>query len=123
MTGVLVDTTVWVAHIARSDARLRRLADDGIVRVHPYVLCELALGDLGPGRGTLLAALARMPSLPALPPEDVYRFIEHERLDRTGIGYVDAALLASARRAGARIWTTDRALRAAATRLRAAFTA
>lgn len=118
---VLVDTQVWTGHLRRANPRLRQLADAGLIAVHPYVRCELALGDLGPRRGTLLLALAGAAAAPVVDADDVYAFIERERLDRSGIGYVDAALLASAHEAGLRVWTEDRALIAAAAKLRLLF--
>lgn len=120
---VLVDTPIWCGHIAKPNARLRELADAGLLAIHPYVRCELALGDLGPKRGSFLLALAHVPPAPVVPPDDVYAFIERERLERTGIGYVDAALLASAREGGLRLWTEDRALRSVAARMRLVFAA
>jgi predicted nucleic acid-binding protein len=121
MKGVLVDTQVWVSHLVRPSTRLRGLVEDGIAFMHPYVLCELALGDLGPKRGILLSRLDRMDRVPVIEAEDVFRFIERERLERSGIGFVDAALLASAREGGFRIWTEDKPLRASATRLRLSY--
>jgi hypothetical protein len=120
---ILVDTPIWAGHLARPNARLRHLVDVGLVVVHPYVRCELALGDLGPKRGTLLLALAQAPRAPEVPVEEVYGLIERERLERSGIGFVDAALLASAREGGLRLWTEDRALGAVATKLRVKFAA
>jgi predicted nucleic acid-binding protein len=47
----------------------------------------------------------------------VRRFVERHRLAATGIGWVDAHLLASAEAAGAALLTRDRRLRLQADRL------
>jgi predicted nucleic acid-binding protein len=49
--------------------------------------------------------------------------IEHRRLAGSGIGWVDAHLLASALLSGARLWTLDRPLARVAQRLGVALAA
>lgn len=114
MNGVLVDTMIWGPGI-----RLRKLVSDGLAHLHPYVLCELALGARPPvDERVLFGLMEGLRRAPLVSPQQTLALIERERLARTGIGYVDAALLASARQGGLRIWTRDRPLRAVAARLR-----
>jgi len=50
-------------------------------------------------------------------------FIESNHLMGLGLGYVDVHLLACARLSGLSLWTRDRALKSAATRLQVAWPA
>ena len=53
---ILVDTSVWVDHLRRGDAKLAQLLDAGQVLAHPFVTGELALGALRQ-REAILSAL------------------------------------------------------------------
>lgn len=115
----LVDTNVWIDHL-RSPGGLPELAEllrNGAVLTHPFVLGELVLGSLGPGRLAILQALALIPGVGTAAETDVIRLVENCGLHGSGIGWVDAHLLAAARLAGVRLWTRDRKLHAAAVAL------
>ena len=43
---VLVDTSVWVAHLRHGNARLAQLLEEGEALCHPAVVVELACGHL-----------------------------------------------------------------------------
>jgi predicted nucleic acid-binding protein len=43
---ILVDTSIWNDHWRNRDERLTRLLESGQVLVHPFVVGELALGNL-----------------------------------------------------------------------------
>jgi len=65
-----------------------------------------------------LDALLALPRAVTASPDEVLDFIQHERLFGLGIGYVDLHLLASARlQAGTLIWTRDKRLFGAASKL------
>ena len=114
---ILIDTSVWVDHLRVGDAALERLLDSGAVLGHPFVIGELALGNLRQ-RNFVLNALRELPQATAVADEEVLHFIDRRALFGLGIGYVDAHLLASARlTADAKLWTRDRRLRAVAMRL------
>lgn len=120
MTAVLVDTSVWRKYLAgmASTRALGRLLDDDAVLLHPFVLGELALGGLSDREASLFK---RLPEVPVVDHAEVIAFIAERRLTRKGIGWVDAHLLASTLLADARLWSTDRALIAAARGLGVAF--
>ncbi|HYD07391.1 MAG TPA: VapC toxin family PIN domain ribonuclease, partial [Reyranella sp.] len=81
------------------------------------VVGEIALGSLKQ-RGMVLNALSNLPQAPVASDREVLFFIDENNLAGTGIGYVDAHLLASVRlEAGTAILTRDGRLLAAATRL------
>ena len=113
---VLVDTSVWVDHFRRNDARLVTLLEAADVVVHPFVIGELALGTLR-DRVRVLGMFRRMPVAAVATHTEVLTLIERRTLAGRGIGYVDAHLLASAVIAGARLWTRDERLAAVAREL------
>jgi len=114
---VLVDSSVWVDHFHRPDARLVELLEAGEVITHSMVIGELACGQLA-HRRTTLALLHALPRAPEASTAEVLALIEHRRLFGLGIGIVDVHLLAAARLVDATLWTKDRALAGAAERLR-----
>jgi hypothetical protein len=66
----------------------------------------------------VLLRLKQLPEAPSASVTEVERFLHDRNLYATGIGYVDAHLLASALLApGTLIWTRDRRLSAVATDL------
>ena len=110
---ILVDTSVWVDHLRVPDARLVELLHDGQALCHAFVVGELACGNLR-RRAEILLLLVDLPQLPAVPSEDVMRFIDAHRLMGRGLGWVDIHLLASAFVSREALWTKDRRLANAA---------
>ena len=114
---ILVDTSVWVDHLRVGDEALSRLLDKGQVFVHPFVIGELALGNLK-NREVLMGLLQELPRTPIASDDEVLRFIDHYALFGTGIGYIDAHLLAATKlAAGSVLWTRDKRLQAVGSRL------
>jgi predicted nucleic acid-binding protein len=114
---ILIDTSVWVDHLRAGDAALGGLLDNGGVLGHPFVTGELALGKLRQ-RDLVLNALRELPQATVAADEEVLHFINFQGRFGLGIGYVDAHLLAAVRlTAGAKLWTRDRRLQAAAAQL------
>jgi predicted nucleic acid-binding protein len=114
---ILADTSVWVDHLRRGDKTLAALLDAGTVLVHPFVIGELALGNLRQ-REIVLNALADLPHASVATDAEVLHFIERHALSGRGIGYIDAHLLAAAKlTAGAELWTNDKRLHAVAVQL------
>jgi hypothetical protein len=108
---ILVDTSVWVDHLRRGDPGLVDLLERSIVIVHPFVVGEIACGNLH-NREAILELLQDLPAAAVAEGDEVLRFIESHVLHGKGIGYVDVHLLASvALTEGARIWTRDKKLR------------
>ena len=111
---VLVDTSVWIEHLRRGDETLARLLEGNQVLTHPFVIGEIACGNLA-DRDEILSRLMDLPDLsPAAESEALY-FLERNRLTGRGIGYIDVHLLAAAALSPpARLWTRDRRLEALA---------
>lgn len=114
---LLVDTSVWIGHLRRSDDRLVRALEAGAVMTHPFVIGELACGTLR-RRSDFLAELSRLPIATEATHEEVLELVERHHLHGKGLGWVDAHLLASARLTGVALYTQDAALTAAWERLR-----
>ena len=110
---ILVDTSVWVDHFRKEENLLVYLLDNAQVITHPFVVGEIALGT-PKNRRHVLESLADLPVVMIATDVEVLRFIETETLARTGIGYVDAHLLASAKLTDVKIWTHDKKLGAVA---------
>jgi len=114
---ILVDTSVWIDHLRNEDTLLKRLLGSGAILCHPAVICEIALGNLKK-RDPVLAALGGLPQAMIAREAAVIAFIAANALAGSGIGYVDAHLLVSARLTpGTSLWTRDRRLRQVASRL------
>ena len=106
---MLVDTSVWIDHFRHSNPNLAARLEDGVVWCHPFVIGELACGGLA-DRAQVLSLLAALPQSPLAEHAEVLEFVDRNGLAGSGIGWVDAHLLASARLGGVRIWTLDRTL-------------
>ncbi len=114
---ILVDTSVWIDHLRTHDEALARLLGDGQVLKHPFVVGELALGNLV-NRDAVLGALSGLPQAQVATDDEVQHLIAADRLFGTGIGYIAAHLLASVRlTAGALLWTRDKRLMAESAKL------
>ena len=118
---ILVDTSVWVDHLRSGDAQLVDMLERAAVIMHPFVVGEIACGSLR-DRLSILELLQDLPAASVAEGEEVLGFIERHLLHGKGIGYVDVHLLASvALTEGAKLWTRDKKLRAAAQALGCAF--
>lgn len=113
---VLVDTSVWVDHLRRGNPALAELLEDGQVVCHPFVIGELACGNLR-GRDEILRLLAALAAAPLAAHDEVLSFVQRERLHGRGLGWIDVHLLASARLMPCPLWTLDKGLKTAAQRL------
>lgn len=114
---VLVDTSVWVSHFRETQIDLVNLLHDGKVACHPFIVGELACGNLK-NREIVLSLLEALPTSAEAEHEEVLTFIERHSLMGKGLGYVDLHLLASAVLSRLPIWTLDKKLEQVADVLR-----
>ena len=118
---ILVDTSVWVDHLRRSEARLVTLLESAEVLVHSFVIGELACGSLR-HRSELLKLLSALPAAPMATHAEALAFIERHALGGRGIGFLDVHLLAATVLSpGARLWTRDKRLSTVAEELNLAW--
>ena len=113
---ILVDTSVWVAHLRQGNARLATLLGETAVLIHPFIIGELALGNLRQ-RDEILGLLENLPTAQVATHREVLSMIDNRDLAGTGIGWIDAHLLASALLSDVPLWTLDRRLSTVAARL------
>ncbi len=107
---ILVDTSVWIDHLRSGAPALVTALEKGRVLMHPFVLGELACGNLK-NRREVLQLLGELPSTPISTDPEALAFIEGRALMGRGIGYIDVHLLASVALAGiAQLWTRDQRL-------------
>lgn len=118
---ILIDSSIWIDHVRRADPVLTRLLEERTVLGHSWVAGELALGR-GSRRDELISLVLTLPRAVLAADSELLRFIELESLSATGIGYVDAQLLASTRLTpDARLWSRDNRLASVAARLGVGF--
>jgi len=114
---ILVDTSIWVDYIRAGDPNLAALLHQRSVLIHPFVIGELAVGNLD-DREIILRDLQKLPVTEVATNSEVLRFIDQHRLHGLGSGYVDCHLLAGAiLTPDASVWTRDKRLQAVANRL------
>jgi predicted nucleic acid-binding protein len=106
---VLVDTSVWIAFLREGNAELERLLHNGRVMCHPFIIGEIACGNLK-NRIDVLSLLRLLPLSIHVEHEEVLSFIESHKLMGRGLGYVDVHICASARLTGIPLWTFDKGL-------------
>ena len=113
---ILVDTSVWVDHLRKSEGELRRLLLSGRVVSHPLVIGEFAMGSFTQ-RDLLIKELGDLPKSKVADDDEVLHFVARESLFGLGIGYIDAHLLAAVRLVpGTLLWTRDKRLKEIAAR-------
>ncbi len=117
---VIVDTSVWIHHLRDGDRHLCSLLEAGDVVCHPFIVGELACGNLK-NRREILALFQSLPSAPTVDHDEILFFIDSNKLMGTGIGLIDVHLLASARLSRISLWTSDTKLRTAAGRLKLSY--
>ncbi len=106
---VLVDTSVWILHLREGDKQLSSLLKGGLVVCHPFILGELACGNLK-NRTQILSLLQTLPMAIQAEHEEVIQFIGDYHVMGQGLGYIDIHLLASAILMEVPIWTLDKKL-------------
>ena len=111
---ILVDTSVWIDHLRIGDPQLTVLLEEAQVLAHPWVIGELALGQLS-RRSELLGLLNNLPQATVATETEVMTLVETQHLFGRGIGYVDTHLLAATLlTTDTRLWTRDKRLAAVA---------
>lgn len=110
---ILVDTSVWIGHFRKGSQNLVELLSNGLALVHPFIVGELACGNLR-NRARILSDLQALPSAASATNAEVMQLIEVRKLWGLGIGWIDSHLLASALLSTCLFWTHDRRLLRAA---------
>jgi hypothetical protein len=106
---VLVDTSVWVCHLRDGNVGLEKLLNDGEVVCHPFIVGELACGNLK-NRHEILTDLQSLPIAILAEDGEALTFIENYKLMGKGLGYIDVHLIAAALLTNIPLWTFDKTL-------------
>lgn len=118
---ILLDTSIWVDHLRQSDAQVVALLQADLVLAHPFVIGELACGNLK-SRADVLELLNTLPQARVALEHEVLFFIDRHKLMGLGIGYIDAHLLAATTLTErTKLWTRDKRLDALAQQLDCAY--
>ncbi len=110
---ILVDTSVWVSHLRDNNPQLQTFLNESIVLCHPFIIGELACGNIQ-NRGEILTLLNSLPQSLSIEHEEILHFIDTHDLMGKELGYIDMCLLASAMLTNVPIWTLDKKLNMAA---------
>lgn len=109
----LVDTSIWIEHFRKGIPRFSVLLNELAVFTHPFIIGELACGNLK-NRSKLLSDLHKLPSAQVVGDPEVLELVEIRKLWGKGLSWTDMHLFASALVTGCVLWTADRSLRQAA---------
>jgi len=101
---VIVDTSIWINHLRKSDRHLEKLLLDAEAICHEFVIDELACTNLK-NRNEIISLLQSLPHSPTVNHQEFLYFIDKHQLMGRGIGFVDVHLLASAQLANLPLWT------------------
>ena len=110
---VLVDTSVWIDHFRKSSRSLSSLLEREGAVLHPFVLGELACGNLS-NRKEIIALLHALPVVTKADDDEILFLIERHSLMGRGVGLIDMHLLASCQMAKCQLWTRDKRLKGVA---------
>ena len=113
---VLVDTSVWVVHLRNGNIGLETLLNEGQVVCHPFIVGEIACGNLK-NRAEILSLLQALPMATHVEHDEVMKFIEDQTLMGKGLGYIDIHLIASALLTEIPLWTVDNKLNEVSSKL------
>ena len=72
---ILVDSSVWIEHFRKGGPLLRDLLSEGVVITHPFVIGELACGNLT-NRTSILSDLNALPIAISATHDEVLRLVE-----------------------------------------------
>ncbi len=107
---ILADTSVWLDHFRSPIISFAIALDSGFIATHPFVIGELACGNLS-GRAGLLRDLANLPVVARAADREVLALIETHSLMGRGVGLIDIHLLASVLiTPDTQLWTHDKRL-------------
>lgn len=117
---VLVDTSVWIEFFRKGNPRLEGLLNEANVAIHPFIIGELACGNIK-NRKEILNLLQTLDTSQEISLQELLHFIEINKLQGKGIGFTDVHILASSLLADYMLWTNDKKLHSIAQRMGIAY--
>ena len=85
---ILADTSVWVEHFRGKNSQLSAYLQHGEVWTHPFVIGELACGNL-PQRKQTLHLLTLLPNVTLAEHGEVLTFLNTYSLQGIGLSWID----------------------------------
>ncbi len=110
---ILIDSSVWMDHFRKPNRSLMAILDAEEGCIHPFVMGEVACGNLK-NRKEIIALLHALPSVRKAEDDEVLFFMERHHLHGRGVGLIDIHLLASCLMDRCALWTADKRLQAVA---------
>jgi len=117
---ILADTSLWISHLRDGNAKFGHFLNDGEVVCHPFIIGELACGNIR-NRKEILSLIDALPVVEQVDDKEILLFIEKKNLMGKGLGLIDVHLLAAALLSEASLWTLDAKLKHEASLLGIAF--
>ena len=117
---VLVDTSVWINHLRKGDAKLDSLLMEGKAATHEFIIGELACGNFR-NYDEIIGLINNLHGSKKVTIEEYLLFIRKNKLNGKGIGFVDIHLLVSSKLSGYPLFTYDKKLLIVAKQLRLAY--
>lgn len=111
---------IWLSHFRDGNPQLRDLLLNGQIACHPFIVGELACGNIKK-REEIISLIQALIISTISDHMEVLHLIEQRRLIGIGLCYIDVHLLASALLSGMPLWTRDKKLREAAIRLNVSY--
>lgn len=106
---LLADTSVWIDHLRSGNQKLAGYLNEGSVLCHPFIIGELACGNIR-ARTKILDMLESLPIVKVAEQDEVLQLISKHKLYGKGIGWIDCHLLASSFISNCKLWTLDKPL-------------
>ncbi len=100
---------MWIDHLSVGDKQLKELLYNSEVAIHPFIIGELACGNIKE-REIILKLLSELPKVIIADNNEVLKLIERRHLFGKGIGWIDAHILTSALLTKVKIFTRDKQL-------------
>ncbi len=118
---LLIDSSVWIDHFEIKDISVTDLLKLPNICCHPYIVGEVAIGNLG-NRNEVLETMKGLPTVEVARQDFVLKFVRQRKLYGKGIGFVDCHLLASTQiTPNTLLWTSDKRLKRMASELGVAY--
>ncbi|WP_256081098.1 VapC toxin family PIN domain ribonuclease [Massilia sp. YIM B04103] len=122
MSGVLIDTSVWVDHFRKGNPILKKLLNQDLAFTHQMVIGEIACGTPPEPREQTLSDLKLLPMVQHISLRETMEFIERESIYGAGCGLVDMVLLTSTLiTPETKLWSLDKHLAGLADRFKVAY--
>lgn len=106
---IIIDTSVWISFFKGENKALEvknHIIENNVI-LHPFILGELLLGGVSSKTESLILSL---PTSRVFEYETIFEFIKKYKIQKSGLGWVDVNIIASAMGENYKILTFDKKL-------------